>query len=106
MLERDVKSECLRWLSRYRPEILVLPYPSGVFHTPDAGRTVRVGVPGASDYILILKGGHAVFLEFKSTTGHLRRQQELFALAVAKVGADYVVARSLDDLKIALAKSP
>lgn len=57
----------------------------------------RMGLlPGAAD-LVVLQYGRAYFLEVKTSTGRLSKNQKLFATASIAHGALYAVVRSIDE---------
>lgn len=96
MHERDVLTDCLRYLGTY-PDVLAWRNNTGAI--PDAkGRVVRFGLVGSSDIIAVRSGGRVVFVECKAARGRLSTQQERFRDRVVSLGAAYIVARSVADL--------
>lgn len=53
---------------------------------------------GVADIILI-DGGHAVFLEVKTKTGRQSPHQKEFQALVEEAGAEYFVVRSVEDVQ-------
>ncbi len=68
------------------------------------GKPVRFGVggPGASDLVGVYRG-RAVFVEIKTPVGRLSPEQRTFEQLCARVGAIYVVLRSVEDAQAWLA---
>jgi hypothetical protein len=66
------------------------------------GRVVRALPKGHPDLSGILAGGRAVFLEVKTPTGKLSKEQLAFGAMALRFGAAYAVVRSLDDVAVAL----
>lgn len=64
---------------------------------------VGMGVhPGFAD-LIVLTGGHTVFLEVKSKAGRLSPAQKAFRDAVQAQGFGWALVRSTDDALVALA---
>ena len=64
---------------------------------------VGMGVhPGFAD-LMVISGGHVLFLEVKSQTGRLRKSQEGFRDTVSAQGFGWALVRSVDDALGALA---
>jgi len=64
---------------------------------------VGMGVhPGFAD-LIVISGGHVLFLEVKSQTGRLRKSQEVFRDTVSAQGFGWALVRSVDDALGALA---
>lgn len=60
------------------------------------GKGALKGVP---DIIIITDGGFAVFLELKSKGKYLSKEQKEFKERCDKIGAEYYLIRSVDELK-------
>jgi hypothetical protein len=65
---------------------------------PGTKRFVRFGKPGVPDIIGYMDDGRALFVECKSATGRLSKEQDVFLQRAARCGCKVVVARSVDDL--------
>ncbi|KPP83613.1 MAG: VRR-NUC domain [Rhodobacteraceae bacterium HLUCCO07] len=64
---------------------------------------VGMGVhPGFAD-LIVISGGHVLFLEVKSETGRLRKSQAVFRDTVCAQGFGWALVRSVDDALGALA---
>lgn len=61
---------------------------------------VRAGV---ADLVFVLDGGRVAFIELKSGTGRLSAEQALFQEHCERLGAPYLVCRSLAEVEGALA---
>jgi hypothetical protein len=59
------------------------------------GKYARVGLAD----ILVVKDGHAIFLEVKSETGRPSKDQLDFGRDAIAAGAEYRVVRSVDDVQ-------
>ena len=59
--------------------------------------------PGAPDLCVIGPGGVLCGLEVKSPTGTLSESQRAFRHALEGAGGNYLIVRSLDDVRVALA---
>lgn len=57
---------------------------------------------GVADLALILPGGQAAFLEFKTLKGQQSPDQRQFQRLVTERGAKYALCRSLEDVEAAL----
>lgn len=90
-------------------EILKFLRANGVFcwraqpHTYNARLGIHVAnpyaMPGQPDIIAILSGGQFCGIEVKTKTGRQSADQVLFQKRVERLGARYIVARSIDDVK-------
>lgn len=67
-----------------------------------AARRARGVIPGIPDLVLI-RGGRLHGIELKSRAGRLSDAQVAYRDALLAAGGDYVVARTLDDVALALA---
>jgi Holliday junction resolvase len=65
------------------------------------GRMVCLSTPGAPDLVAI-KGPRYLLIEVKAGKDRLRESQEQFQQDVENVGGYYLVARSVDDVLIAI----
>lgn len=68
------------------------------------GRTVRFGIPGAADLTGILPGGLRLEIECKSAAGRQSPDQRKYQRIVERFGGVYVLARSVDDVWLAIGK--
>lgn len=58
----------------------------------------KYSIKGVPDIILMLKDGRIVFIEVKREKGVLSSDQVLFQEKCLKLGFEYLVAKSLDDV--------
>lgn len=100
MNETTILREILAWLSA-QPQTLAWRQNVGLGRTLD-GRAVRFGVRGQAD-ILACRRGRALAVEVKTATGRQSRAQRNFEAAWRAAGGVYVLARSVADLRDALA---
>jgi hypothetical protein len=63
---------------------------------------VRFGVPGQADISGLLSSGRRVEIEVKSATGRQSPQQRAFEAMISKFGGLYILARSVEDVELAL----
>lgn len=82
-----------------------------VYHTPNGGRRShktaklmkRIGtLSGVFDITILAPVGRAFFMEVKHGSGRLSPEQEVFRMALIRMGHPYCVVRSLDDAILAL----
>ena len=64
---------------------------------------VGMGVHAGFADLIVISGGHVLFLEVKSQTGRLRKSQEVFRDTVCAQGFGWALVRSVDDALGALA---
>ena len=62
----------------------------------DTGRMPKHAMKGVADIFLLYKG-KCVFIEVKTQTGRLSKEQEHFAEKVRESGGYFYVAKSIDD---------
>ena len=83
ILERDIE----RYLVRRAVE-----------HGGKAYKWVSPGHVGVADRIVLLPGGVVWFVELKTATGRLSPWQKLFAADLRRMGMNYIVIRSKEDV--------
>ena len=83
LLERDIE----RYLVRRAIE-----------HGGKAYKWVSPGHVGVADRIVLLPGGKVWFVELKTATGRLSPWQKLFAVDLRRMGMNYIVIRSKEDV--------
>ena len=83
LLERDIE----RYLVRRAIE-----------HGGKAYKWVSPGHVGVADRIVLLPGGVVWFVELKSSTGRLSPLQKIFAADMARMGMQYSVLRSKEEV--------
>ncbi len=111
-LERDIQQQLRLAISQTCPDVVLWRNAAGVATRTDTGATQRFGlVQGAADLVGILTVhgvGVSLWIEVKSATGRVSREQALFRQLVEKYGAVYILARSpseaLAELQAARAK--
>jgi hypothetical protein len=79
-----------------RPGVVGFHVPNGgKRHIATAKRMKKFGaLAGVSDWVFIVPGGQARFLELKDDTGRKSDSQESFEADVTALGAPYAVART------------
>ena len=83
ILERDIE----RYLVRRAIE-----------HGGKAYKFVSPGHVGVADRIVLLPGGVVWFVELKTATGRLSPWQKLFAAEMRRMGMNYIVIRSKEEV--------
>jgi hypothetical protein len=68
-------------------------------------RVVRFGVPGQADLTGILPDGRRLEIEVKSPAGTQTEDQHNFQRMIERFGGVYVLARSVEDVRRALAQA-
>ena len=98
--ERQIQNEVLRafgtksWARLWRANVLAARM---------GNRFVRAGVRGQADLTGILRGGIRLEIEIKSPTGRQSPDQRNFQQLIERFGGIYVLARSVQDVRRALA---
>ena len=72
------------------------------FRAGSGERVVRFGVPGSPDILGILPGGRALGIECKAGRGRLSPAQRAWGERMTQLGALWILARSIDDVKSGL----
>ncbi len=99
MHEKHIQNEILRafgTLSRLRL------WRANVGAARIGTRVVRFGIPGQADLTGILPDGRRLEIEVKSPKGCQTPAQEAFGRMIEKFNGVYVLARSVEDVRIAL----
>ena len=96
--EAKLQIAAVEWLKEKMPELVVI-----ATHNESAWKRVnffkKMGMlPGASD-LIIIGLEQVIFVEFKSPTGRLSKDQIAFKMKVESLGHTYLVIRYLSDLK-------
>jgi len=106
--ESSVQKSILDYLKLHRDVAFIYRSNSGAgLFTNTVGGTsrfVRFGFKGLSDITGMMKGGRALYIEVKSTTGKRNDEQDLFIKQVNDAGGIAFVARSIDDVRERLVK--
>ena len=58
---------------------------------------------GVADRIVVLPGGGVIFVELKSATGKLTPLQEVFAADMQRLGQNYIVLKSREEVNAFIA---
>lgn len=102
-LEDAVQKAIIRYIEWAVPHAMVWACPNAARRT-SGGRPTNA-VPGlragAPDLICALPGGRVLHIECKSAKGHASIEQIGFHGALMAIGHDVVVARSVDDVRLA-----
>ena len=102
MSEKAIQNDILRafgtkrWMRLWRAN-------TGVVRIAD--RVVRFGVPGQADLTGILPDGRRLEVEVKSLGGTQTEGQRNFQRLIERFGGVYVLARSVEDVRRALAQT-
>lgn len=86
------------------PEIIWTHFPAGEKRTAETGALLKaMGLkPGWADFILILHGGVAAFIELKIGDGALSKDQRDHERAAQKLGAKWAECHSLAEVEAVL----
>ena len=94
--EADLQKECVNWLRENNFFCLSIPNEAA-FRRVNYFKELGL-LKGASD-LIIIGLEQVIFIEFKSETGRLSREQIAFKMKVESLGHTYLVIRYLSDLK-------
>lgn len=103
--EKSIQNEIFREFGT-RPWCRLWRSNSGVAKYRDRfgkQRSVRFGVPGQPDISGIIRGGVWLGIEVKSATGTQSVEQRAFQLIIERFGGIYILARSVEDVRVRLA---
>ncbi len=100
--EKDLQTRILT-LFGSMPELRLFRANVGVAVPMGRDVPVRFGVVGQADVNGIVRGGRRIEIEVKSPTGKRTPEQVAWGRMVESFGGIYVVARSTDDVFVALA---
>lgn len=107
MLEARIQAEIVKYLSelRRKGEIEFFSVPNeAAGNAVRQGQMIAMGLrPGVSDLVVLFSGGKAMFLEVKNEKGVQSERQKQFQETVQRLGFQYFIVRSLDDVKRILA---
>jgi hypothetical protein len=104
-IERRLHILVADYLARSLPlEILWTTFPAGENRTAATGALLkRMGLqPGWPDFILVLPGGYAAFIELKALDGSLSKAQRDHERAAQALGARWAECRSLEEVQAVL----
>ena len=102
MSEKAIQNDILRAFGT-KPWMRLWRANAGVARIGD--RVVRFGVPGQADLTGILPGGRRLEIEVKSTDGRQTEEQRNYQRMIERFGGVYVLARSVEDVRRALAQA-
>jgi hypothetical protein len=86
-------------LEHHNPKWIILSIPNESASKEETMRKLSIGMlPGASDMVLI-QPNKITFIEVKTPTGEQSDNQITFENDVKRLGFDYILVRSLDDVK-------
>ena len=102
MRERNLQSDILRAFGT-RPGLRLWRANVGVARI--GFRVVRFGIPGQADLTGILPDGRRIEVEAKSENGRQTEEQRNYQGMIERFGGLYVLARSVEDVRRALAQA-
>lgn len=92
--EGKIQRECFLVISQAGG--IPLRLQAGTFYTKQ-GVPIPIGIPGLPDSLALLPNGRAIFLEYKTATGHLREDQKRFIDELHRLGFEAYVVRSKEE---------
>lgn len=96
--ERDLQIECINWFRNHYKNALIFSIPNE-FARKEMEAAKPMGLlKGASDIIIVING-KVLFIEFKSDTGTLTREQKTFQHKVEQNGFNYFIIRDITTFK-------
>lgn len=102
--EDTIQAAIVDWLRLVLPNAIVAHIHNNPRSKIDGARLKKMGlVAGAPDLLVCLHGGRGLFIEVKAPKGRVEPEQHAFANNCLVIGWPWFVARSIDDVKGALA---
>ena len=103
--EARIQAPCVEFVRTVAPKLLIFAIPNGGYRTPaEAARLKWTGtVAGMPDLGIVAPGGKIHFIEVKTATGRLSDAQRAVHAALTALGTAPVIARSINDVRAALA---
>lgn len=97
--EDQIQHAIVAWLER-TIDCAVCHIPNGMWTSiKQASRHKKIGLrKGAPDLVVWLSDGQCLAIECKSKTGRLSDDQAYWKETLERLGHDYIVARSVDDV--------
>ena len=103
MLEARIQADIVKFLVPYRRQGLLdfFSVPNEAAANPvRQGQLIAMGLrPGVSDLVVMLPEGRVLFLEVKNETGKQSDAQRSFEQTCHRLGFEYHVVRSVDDVR-------
>ena len=102
--EYELHKAVVEWLGWVKPDVVFFhPYNGAYMSKATAGKGKALGVlPGVADLVFVLKGGLVGFIELKAHRGSKRKlsqRQAAFGCDVTELGAEYAIARSIEEVE-------
>lgn len=101
MKERDLQKRVITWWRTNYPDYPIFQVPNEATRNTAQSFKATGTLAGAPDLVAVLPYV-VLFLELKSTTGKLRKEQKDFRDAVQNLSHYYYVIRDMADLKAVL----
>ena len=102
MSEYQIQQEILREFGA-RPDMRIWRNNTGTGYSLDGGRIITFGLKGSADILGILTGGRFLGIEVKTSKGRQSKEQVSFQRMIEGFGGLYILARSTQDVALALA---
>lgn len=104
-VEDKVQSSIIDYVRLVVPESHIVAIPNAARREDggNAGNAVPGLTPGVFDLCLLLPDGRVGFIEVKAPNGRLSKPQEAFRDVLIRFGTPHCIARSIDDVRAALA---
>jgi len=98
--EEALHRAVIQYLAWVKPRALYFHCPNGEARSKaTGGRLKAMGtLPGVADLLFVCEDGRIKFIELKAEGKYLSPAQKAFKETVTALGADYAVARSVDDV--------
>jgi hypothetical protein len=103
-IEAGLQEAVVRYLRLTLRDCVVFSIPNGGLRSFKTAKLMkRTGaLAGVFDLEILAPGGRCFFMEIKADKGALSPAQQVFKLALIRMGHPYAVIRSLDDVEAAL----
>lgn len=104
-LEDQLQGAIVAYVRTVAPQCQIAAVPNGGLRSkPEAARLKWMGVlAGIPDLVLVAPGGKSHWIEVKAPKGRLSPEQEAFRHWCLLYSVPWMTARSIDDVKAALA---
>ena len=103
MLEAKIQADIVKFLLPYRKagKLDFFSVPNEAAANPiRQGQLIAMGLrPGVSDLVLMLPGGRVIFVEVKNESGIQSPAQIAFEQKCHELGFEYVLVRSVDEVR-------
>ena len=102
--EDNLQRAIVDYIRTVAPTCFVFAIPNGQMRSAAAGQMLKLTgmVAGVPDLCVIEPGGTARFIEVKTDSGQLRKEQRAILDRFMTMGVPYAVVRSINDVKTAL----